>query len=306
MGRDRFHKYIEMGRAGILEQGVVKKQRWTEDELAAAATLLAVCNAHEGLYTKLDTSMLRGRPGNEMNDFLYYMDGQLVGLLSFNSFGSEDRELTGVVHPEFRRQGIFTLLMAVAREEAKQRGFQRLILICERFSRSGQGFIEAVGAKYDFSEHKMILDTLQERGPYAEQVLLRKADPQDIDSMARIISLSFGQSEEGARSFTTESMRQSRIGYYVGEWRGEVVGCLSLSYGDKEIGIYGFGVLPQYRRRGIGRQMVEQVVQTIRIGSQKPIALEVEAGNENNAIKLYRSCGFKEVTTYGYYNFEIR
>jgi len=288
------------------KQGLIKKQTWTEDELAQAAELLAICNAYEGLYTKLDTVMLRARSGNESNDFLYFVDGQLVGLLSFNSFGDQDRELTGVVHPEYRRQGIFFMLMAAAREEAKQRGFQRLILVCERFSRSGQGFVEAIGAKYDVSEHKMILQTLQERGPYAEQVTLRKAGLSDVDSIAHIISVSFGQSVEGARTFIAESMQKPHTVYYVGEWNGKIMGSLSLSFGDQEVGIYGFGVLPHHRRRGFGRQMVEQVIHEIQATSQKTIALEVEPDDDKAAINLYRSCGFKEVTTYGYYNFDIR
>jgi len=287
------------------KQGLVKKQTWTEDELAQAKELLALCNAYEGLYTKLDIVMLRSRPGNETNDFLYYEHGQLVGLLSLNSFGDEERELTGVVHPQYRRQGFFFMLMAAAREEAKQRGIQRLILVCERFSRSGQGFVEALGAKYDFSENKMILETLQEHGPYAEPVALRKAEVSDIDTIAAIISLCFGQSEEGARKFISGSMQRPQTEYYIGEWQGAAIGCLSLSYGDSEIGIYGVGVLPQCRRRGFGRQMMEQVIRKIQVGSQQPIALEVEAGNEYT-IGLYRSCGFKEVTTFGYYNFDIQ
>ncbi|MGI9059720.1 MAG: GNAT family N-acetyltransferase [Ktedonobacteraceae bacterium] len=287
------------------KQGLVKKQTWTEDELVQAKEVLVLCNAYEGLYTKLDIVMLRSRPGNETNDFLYYEHGQLVGLLSLNSFGDEDRELTGVVHPEYRRQGIFFLLMAAAREEAKQRGIQRLILICERFSRSGQGFVEVLGAKYDFSENKMILETLQEHGPYAEPVTLRKAGVSDIDTIAAIVSLCFGQSEEGARKFIAGTMPRPQTGYYIGEWQGTAIGCLSLSYGDSEIGIYGVGVLPQFRRRRFGRQMMEQIIHKLQAVSQQPIALEVEAGNEYN-IGLYRSCGFKEVTTFGYYNFDIK
>jgi ribosomal protein S18 acetylase RimI-like enzyme len=51
--------------------------------------------------------------------------------------------------------------------------------------------------------------------------------------------------------------------------------------------------------------MMEQIIRKLQAVSQKPIALEVEAGNEYN-IGLYRSCGFKEVTTFGYYNFDIK
>lgn len=287
------------------KQGLVKKQTWTEDELAQAKELLALCNTYEGLYTKLDIVMLRSRPGNETNDFLYYEDGQLVGLLSLNSFGDEDRELTGVVHSQYRRQGIFFLFMAAAREEAKRRGIQRLILVCERFSHSGQGFVEALGAKYDYSENKMILEQLQEHGPYAEPVALRKAGVSDRDTIAAIVSLCFGQSEEGARKFISGSMQKPQTEYYIGAWQGTAIGCLSLSYGASEIDIYGVGVLPQFRQRRFGRQMMEQIIRKLQAASQQPIALEVEAGNEYN-IGLYRSCGFKEVTTFGYYNFDVK
>ena len=92
--------------------------------------------------------------------------------------------------------------------------------------------------------------------------------------------------------------------YYIGKLGSELIGSLNLFAGDKEFAIYGFGILPQYRRRGFGRQMLEQLIKNIRSESQKRIALEVETEN-TNAISLYRSCGFKEITTYGYYNIDI-
>jgi len=58
------------------------------------------------------------------------------------------------------------------------------------------------------------------------------------------------------------------------------------------------------RRRGFGRQMLVLVIKQVRAASEKGIALEVETMNET-AIGLYRSCGFRETTTYGYYTIDL-
>ena len=73
---------------------------------------------------------------------------------------------------------------------------------------------------------------------------------------------------------------------------------------QEEVGIYGFVVRSAYRGRGYGRQMLEETIRTIQARSQKQIMLEVDSQN-TNALGLYRSCGFKETTTYGYYNLDI-
>jgi ribosomal protein S18 acetylase RimI-like enzyme len=313
-----------------VKEGMFKKKLWAGDELAQARQLLDICNTYEGLYLKLDVEMVRSRLGKETNDFLYYEGGELVGLLAMDEFGDEERELTGMVHPEHRRKGIFSALFAAAKEEAKSRGTERLILVCERFSHSGQGFVAATGAAYDFSEHKMVFEdfkagTRSNASPI-DRITLRKAGSEDVETLALISAASFGQSVEGTKRHILENMQMTRVQYYLGmlenldldvsrgERSKEAVGCLNLYEAEREYGIYAFAVLPQYQRRGFGRQMLEQIIKEVharnadldmsRGGRRLGIALEVETQNEN-AIGLYRSCGFVEVTTYGYYNLDL-
>jgi ribosomal protein S18 acetylase RimI-like enzyme len=317
----------------IVKEGMFKKKIWAGDELAQARQLLDICNTYEGLYLKLDVEMLRSRLGKETNDFLYYEDGKLVGLLAMDEFGDEERELTGMVHPEHRRKGIFSALFAAAKEEAKSRGTERLILVCERFSHSGQGFVAAIGAAYDFSEHKMVLKDFKVGTRSIEssidRITLRKAGSEDVETLSLISAASFGQFVEGTKRHILENMQMPRVQYYLGmlgnvdpfladvsrgERSEEAVGCLNLFEAEREYGIYAFAVLPQYRRRGFGRQMLEQIIKEVharnvcfdvsRDERSLDIALEVETQNEN-AIRLYRSCGFVEVTTYGYYNVDL-
>lgn len=288
-----------------VQQGLIARRTWTEEEIAQAEVLLKTCNNHEDLYIKLTTVMLRHRPGDETNDFLYYAGDKLVGLLSLDDHGQEDREMTGMVHPDYRRRGIFSAMLKAAKLEAKQRGIERLILVCERFSRSGQAFIAAIGAKYDFSEHKMVLETFNERGPYRERIQIRLASSEDVEALASISAISFGRSVEGARLHTIASMDFPNCRYYLAKLGERTVGAFNIFFSDDECGIYGVGVLPEYRGRAFGRQMLEQLIINLHAeGWQQRIALEVETDN-TNAIGLYRSLGFKEVTTFGYYNLDI-
>jgi ribosomal protein S18 acetylase RimI-like enzyme len=286
-------------------KGLLTRQTWTNEEIAEAEALLDICNAYEQLHIRLFPTMLRSRPGNETNDFLFYADGQLVGLLALDDMGKEDRELTGMVHPNYRRRGIFSLLLHSAKEEAKRRQIQRLVLVCERFSRSGLAFVESTGAVYDFSEHKMDLQRYQPRGTCSPSLRVEQAGADEVETLASIVAASFGQSVEGARQHIASSIDSPTTRYYLARLGNEPIGCLDIFYSDPgTAGIYGFGILPQFRRHGFGRQFLEQIINMIHAEGQRRIELEVETDN-HNAIALYHSVGFVEVTTYGYYNLDI-
>src|SRR5258708_3220274 len=224
-------------------QGLIQKRTWTNAELEQVDELLEVCNAYEGLNVKLAIAMLRTRTGRETNDFLYYVRGKLVGLLALDSIGSKDKEVTAMVHPDYRRQGIATSLLAAARAEAQQRGIERFILACERFSRSGQAFVAAVGAQYDYSEHKMVLTALRTREDYTERLSLRHATEADVEVLAHIITACFGQTQEGARRRVAEGMHDTNNKNFIATPGDRGVGCLNLFMDVREVGIYSSGCL---------------------------------------------------------------
>ncbi len=61
--------------------------------------------------------------------------------------------------------------------------------------------------------------------------------------------------------------------------------------GFRHVGRLGMGLLPDYRGRGFGRQLVAQAVRAARQAGIERIELEVFASNER-AIALYRALGF--------------
>ena len=64
--------------------------------------------------------------------------------------------------------------------------------------------------------------------------------------------------------------------------------------------IAGLGVLPEFRRRGYGREILTQAVGRLASSGVERIALEVSVENEG-ALTLYESAGFEVVTGYDYY-----
>lgn len=287
--------------------GLVQKSKLTEMEVQEVEQLVDICNRYENLYLHGFRESLIGRSGFEAGDFLYYQDGRLVGCLCLDDWQFEEKEImVGVVHPDYRRRGIGQTLLTAAQRECISRGAQGLVLACEHTSSSGKAFIEAVGAQYKFSEHYMRLQELRESNTFDDRLYVRPAGIDDLDALVKVRAGSFEMPLEAAHQVVLLRLRQPYWQYYLALFGEENLGCeepvglLRLSDMQQEIGIYGFGVLPDYRGRGYGRQILEEVIRTARAKSQKAISLDVDVSNEI-ALGLYRSCGFQIRATYDYY-----
>lgn len=291
----------------MYKQGLVKKTTLTATEVAAIKRLVDLCNRHEHLRIRLDWGMLRSQNGTEVNDFLYYKENDLVGYLAGYGFDNGEHELTVLVHPDYRRQAIGRELLEAAKNEYAYVEGCRLVLRCEHASQSGKAFVESVGAQYDFSEHEMVLEDFQERLQFDDRLLFRQADMSNLDALLMTMSASFEVSEVLIRQQVTTFARDPHRQFYLAIFGEpevgceEPVGCLRVDEMEDEIGIYAFGIIPDYRGRGYGRQMLEEAIRAIRSRSQKQIMLDVDVRNER-ALGLYRSCGFQIRTTYDYYN----
>ena len=252
---------------------------------------------------RIDVGALRQRPDDEAKDFLYYEDGMLVGYLFVEGWGSKDRELAGMVHPDYRRRGIFRSLLAAAQRRMLAKSCTKIDLVCEHFSQSGLAFVHAIQAQHEYSEHEMVLGTFRERRKVHKGLHIRQANRQDLDAIVSILATDSGN-VESIRQWITKLFEDPTSRFYMATLDEKPLGCLRLDFMSDQIGIYAFEVRLGYRGLGYGRQILEEAIRTIRSESQKRIMLDVETDN-TNAIGLYLSCGFEIKTTYDYYNLKI-
>lgn len=294
----------------FMRQGLFAKHFLTAQEITEVEELAALSEAREHLLLRLDYNLL-AVPDLPTDDlFLYYHANQLVGCLLLDRYHSNMKEVMGIVHPDFRRQGIFHELLTAARTECLSRGITRLLFVCETNSRNGLAFLQAIGAGREFAEHRMVLQTFQPRFQYDDHLVFREALRDDRDELAVVLADDFDGSRESALQHVLRAFERPNQRFYLATYGGnevscgEPVGTVRIEEMPQEMGIYSLFVRPAYRGRGHGRQVIEEAIVTIRESSQKPIMLEVDANNFT-AMNLYRSLGFAVDHTYEYYGLAL-
>lgn len=274
----------------------IKKSAGLTDDLRRQLRALeTICSADESLYMKLNWDMLETRPENEINDLLCYAGTELVAFLGLYCMGTDfaEVEITGMVHPEFRRQGIFKALFREALEICKARGAQRILLVSERRSAAGRLFAEDAGLSYSFSEYRMRCDAYKPPAILPERFTLRPAGPADLPLIEHINAVSF----ESTVSFDyCERLKYS----YIADLDGKPVGTIGLDYDGPFGYVFGVAILPEYRGRGYGKAMLDAILKIHFEKTTAGVILEVAVKNDT-ALSLYRSVGFDTVTVYDYH-----
>ncbi|WP_165921106.1 GNAT family N-acetyltransferase [Paenibacillus albiflavus] len=277
--------------------GLIPSKGLNAEQLRAIKELAHICNQHDQIRLKLNWDALELRNRAETNDWLYYKDGKLVGFLGLYYFSMAEAEFSGMVHPSYRRQGIFQLMVNQARLACLLRGFPKMIFMNQRGSTTGRAFLAEYGARYLFSEHWMEYNV-----NFSEYIIIpKRADlllrenidhEDDLETLIRIQTLGFGMDEEDVRDHLMNAANNAHTTTLIVYYNGFPIGSIRYQNFTNVSFIYGFCILPEYRGLGIGRYTLLSAIKRIRHEvPQYDIVLEVEVENKH-ALELYQSCGF--------------
>ncbi|MBA9026960.1 GNAT family N-acetyltransferase [Peribacillus huizhouensis] len=265
-----------------------------EKQLVEIEDLQKLCE--QGTFSlKLNWDTLRSRVGKAGEDFFYYEGNKLVGYMAIYDFGGKI-ELCGMVHPHYRRQGIFTKLVKKALQTAKKREPRAILLNAPAKSESAKMFLATLPCRFDMAEYQMQWQET-ELTDY-EGVTLRPSNEEDRDLEIQLDVDCFGFLQHEATSYY-KLLKEEGLNTLVIVYEEQAVGKIRVEESDGEAWIYGFAITPAFQGKGIGRKVLKQVI----LEQQKkgnPIYLEVEATNPA-ALKLYESCGFKSYHQQDYY-----
>lgn len=285
-------------------EGIYKKWTLTEADLAEVQQLARICQEHEPIDLRLNWDMLRWRTGDKANDLMYYRDDLLVGFFSLDGLGFEEAEGTGMIHPGYRRQGVFRALVAAAREECRKNKTGSLILVFDHRSDAAIAFANAVGAQHDFSEHNMRLEQTKTVPQVEHRLDFRKARVDDAPAIAAILAEDFDANAEQVRQSVSRNMQSPVYQYFIATLDREPIGTLNVQNLGGIMYIYGFVVRPEQRGRGYGKEILARAIAALVAERPQPVYLEVETENDP-ALGLYRSFGFEVTTTFDYYRIAV-
>ncbi len=262
-----------------------------------------------------------------INEFMYFDGQQIIGYIGVCSFGGGGSpiEVNGMVHPEYRRQGVFKTLSKLVIEEWKRRDSGSILLLSDRKSNYGQKFIKGTGAQYKHSEYEMYLkeDNLEPLQRGLCGITFRKATNADAPEIDRQNEIYFNDefqdfgnipndnesdiiSAEVETTITNEDMilpeeeEKNGMTIYFAEKDQQIIGKVNLQLISGIGGIYGLGVLPEHRGKGFGRVILIMAIEKLKESNASEVMLQVAVKN-SKALNLYKSCGFMETSTMDYY-----
>lgn len=212
------------------------------------------------------------------------------------------------VHPAFRRRGHGRRLVAAGLEIARARGLQTLALFGSTDTAAGSGFIAAMGATYAYSLWRLDLppDVPVPPATFPSTVAVRPyAHPDDLAAFVELALASFVD-HPTPLPFTTEIIGRSHslpdfdpaailLASPTGDPATLIAWAKARGYttdaGEPGGSIDFVGVVPAWRRRGLGRELLHWGIGKLRADGARIVDLSATATNES-ALELYRSTGF--------------
>jgi ribosomal protein S18 acetylase RimI-like enzyme len=260
--------------------------------LNAVADLERRVVAADGGRLKLEWNALRHRSGQDVEDVLWWEGERLLGFLGIYTHSAPTIELAGMVDPAARRRGIGTALLDAGLRVCQEREHASILLVVPRTSVAGRSLAQRRGGSLDHCEHALQLLGEPVEVPADDRVTIRTATPADQPELRELLRLGFGWEPPEAADHDPNAL--------VIERDGRPIGTVRLIPEQDRAGVYGFVIHPGHQGRGIGRDVLHRLCRTARADGATAVDLEVATDNDR-ALSLYTSLGFRAVITEDYY-----
>lgn len=221
------------------------------------------------------------------------------------------------VHPDHRRRGHGRRLVDAARKLVRSRGLDRLILYGPADHPPAAGFIAALGFTYHSSLWLFELspDIAVPPPAFPDDVVVRPyRHPDDLATYLEVANASFVDHPTPMR-FVERAIRHTHElpdfdpdGILLVAPRADPARPIAWAKTEHEMteagerrGYVNFvGVVPAWRGRGLGRELLRWGIARLRDAGAGTIELNVEAANER-ALGLYRRTGFEPKVEWPHY-----
>ncbi|MCM2532767.1 GNAT family N-acetyltransferase [Neobacillus pocheonensis] len=242
-----------------------------EEQLLDIKALQDACEKDGGFQLKLNFVMLENRTENRKEDFFHYEDGKLVGFLGTYGFGNKV-ELCGMVHPDYRRKGIFSSLLETGLKESKKQDTETILLNAPTKSQSAKEFLNTLPCTYSFSEYQMKWQNAELSEDPA--ITIRPSfSNEDWEAEIQLEVLCFGFTEKEVQEFRQTIRENGSEQNLIIEAEGKTAGKMRVSESNGEAWIYGFAIFPELQGKGIGKKVLSKVV---KMEHQKGLSIFLE------------------------------
>ncbi|MFC4811659.1 GNAT family N-acetyltransferase [Paenibacillus sp. GCM10023250] len=272
---------------------------FSKRELDRVRELEHVCRTTDGSSLRVGVESLKAEGGDEAH--LCLLGGQLIGFLSWYTSDGTEANVNGMVHPGYRRRGVWRSLLRHGGSEMEAQGIRTCRVRVPADSEPGTAYMRHLGAEFREAEYVMALGRLQTAEASRQGLRLRLAGERDWPFIIACSSLAFGDSESWTREYFARTREPGRDAYVVFDRGDAPIGLIRVNHVERGTGvIHDFCVLPSCQGRGYGREILELTVRRLLEQGCDRIRLNVVTDN-GRALGLYRSVGFEVQAEFHYY-----
>ena len=271
----------------------------TEKERKAAKALIASCQAYDQTFREPYLSNMLNFDPNMPAFFLYYQEGELLGLLTVYA-DDQDVEVSILVDPSHRRQGV---------GRAMYRSFEKEMVVYPIRSVTFQTERVFLDRHPDLASHWGVVEDEKtetwlgrDKTPYAldsrSDVKVLLADLAYVKEIAQLHHQAFSDPEETldvSRRYITEALKDSDGLLYILLKEAQVIGVCTVDLSGNSNYLYGLAIAEAYRGQGYGSYLAKSVVNQLIAQNDKAFQIAVEDSNIG-AKRLYENIGFVKQT----------
>lgn len=276
----------------------------SEKAIKEVLNLEKVCQDHDKLKGSvyLDTSLNFDHRINSV--FLLYENRELISMLSMFIPTQQEAEISAFTLPKYRRNGYFKALLLKAVEELRKFDIQELLLVCERQSISGKGVAANLNAKYEYTEYSMKFNKARYVERDAYRLSLLRPHFKELDKIIDTSMKTFDDSYEDSKSLLENCFESETREQYLAVLNDEVIGLVSINQQRDEASIFGFGIVPEYRSKGYGKELLHLIIDRLWQTGITEIMIDVNSENAH-ALELYKKSGFYIEVAFDYYRIKV-
>ena len=281
------------------------RNKLSQEELSEAKKLIDCCQAYDGTYRDPYLSNMLNFDPNMPAFFLYYEKGELVGLLTVYA-DDQDVEVTILVHPAHRRQGIARVLYRSFEKETASYPIESVTFQTERvFLDRHPDFVSNWGLVEDEDTETWLG---KDRRPYPLEKLsnleLLLADSSYQEQISQLKFQAFSEEHESREivdRYVAEALKDPESRLYILLKDGQVIGTCTVDLSTNTNYFYGLAISESERGNGYGSYLAKSLVNQLIEQNDKEFQIAVEDSNVG-AKRLYEKIGFVKQTQVVYLN----
>ncbi len=257
-------------------------------QLSDLKKLIKLCKKKDASIPNLYTHILtqhRTFPAS----FLYYQEEQLLAFLSAYFFYEDAVEVSILVHPEHREQGIAKQLIASILPLIEFQNYSKLIFSMPQGLNNT--FLLKKGFIYSHSEYCMERKNLAPILEYQHPLTYRLATIEDISILSALDELCFPEKHHDSLDRFTYLLANREYEIVLAFHNHLLIGKAHIRWEEKGATLSDIAVYPEYQGKGYGTTLISYCINHALEEGKPLLDLDVEAHN-NRALNLYMKLGF--------------